>query len=380
LSIPPKPEVESLKICSHGGPDWAELRSMGLKPEEILDFSVCSNPFPSPPRIGKIIGSIAINRYPDSEATELRQCLSEKLGVAPDNILVGSGATELIRLVALAYFSQGDSVLILAPTYGEYEVACQIVGAEVFQQWGRAEDNFTLKIEETVNFIRQRRPKGIFICQPNNPTGLYLSRQEVEAVLDAGVNSLLILDEAYIAFTDGIWSSIDLLHRDNIVILRSMTKDYALAGLRLGYAVASREIIDRLRRVRPPWNVNVVAQKAGVITLDDTEHLEWCKREIRQAKQFLIDELYQIGFTLVPSGTHFSLVKVANARGFRAALLKHGILVRDCTSFGLPEYVRIAPRTMPECQRLIATIQAMRDKGEMEAIPDTGGKNGGALI
>jgi len=367
LPIPPKPEVESLKICSHGGPDWAELRSMGLKPEEVLDFSVCSNPFTSPPGIGKIIGSIAINRYPDSEATELRQCLSEKLGVAPDNILVGSGATELIRLVALAYFSQGDSVLILAPTYGEYEVACQIVRAEVIKQWSRAEDNFTLKIDETVNFIRQRCPRGIFICQPNNPTGLYLSRQEVEAVLDGGGNSLLILDEAYIAFTDRIWSSIDLLHRDNIIILRSMTKDYALAGLRLGYAVANGEVIDRLRRVRPPWNVNVLAQKAGVVALRDEGYLKRCKPKIKQAKQFLVDEFCQAGFTVVPSDTNFFLVRVGDGKTFRSALLKRGILVRDCASFELPEYVRIAPRTMPECKRLIATIQALKRGGELGA-------------
>jgi len=340
---------------------------MGLKPEEILDFSVCSNPFPPPPRIGKILSSIAINRYPDSEATELRQCLSEKLEVVPDNILVGSGATELIRLIALTYFGHGDSVLILEPTFGEYEVACQIVGAEVFKQWSRVEDNFTLKIEETVNFIRQRRPKGIFICQPNNPTGQYLSRQEVEAVLDAGVNSLLVLDEAYIAFTDGIWSSTDLLHRDSIIILRSMTKDYALAGLRLGYAVANREIIDRLRRVRPPWNVNVLAQKAGVVVLRDEGYLERCKPKIKQAKQFLVDELCRIGFTVVPSGTNFFLVRVGDVKIFRSALLKRGILVRDCASFGLPEYVRIAPLTMPECKRLIATIQALKRGGELGA-------------
>ena len=137
MSIPPRPEVENLKVCSHGGPDWTELRSLGLNPEEILDFSVCSNPFPPPPGVGEIPRSTAINCYPDSESTELRQCLSEKLGVVPDNILVGSGATELIRLVALAYFSQGDSVLILAPTYGDYEVNLLPLGnnAKSFDQF-----------------------------------------------------------------------------------------------------------------------------------------------------------------------------------------------------------------------------------------------------
>jgi len=337
---------------------------MGLAPEDILDFSVCSNPFMPPPGVRKVFDTIAINRYPDSEATEFRECLSEKLGVAPDNILAGSGATELIRLVALTYFGSGDSVLILEPTFGEYEVACKILGAEVVGQWGREELDFAHRIEETFDLIRHQHPKGVFICNPNNPTGRYLTRQEVEMVLGACGDALLILDEAYTAFVDDSWSSLDLISRGNVVIVRSMTKDYALAGLRLGYAVSNSEIINALRRVCPPWNVNTVAQKAGIAALNDTDYLERCNREIRKAKQFLVDELSRIGFTMVPSETNFFLVKVINAKDFRTALLKRGLLVRDCTSFGLPEYVRIAARTMPECQRLIAAIEAMKGKGK----------------
>ena len=360
MSLRPRPEVENLEACSHGGLNQAELRAMGFTPEAVVDFSVCSNPFMPPPEVRKVFDTIAVNRYPDSEATEFRECLSGKLEVAPDNILVGNGAVELIRLIALTYFRPGDSVLILEPTFGEYKVACQIIGAGVVSQWGREEKGFAPRIEETVNLIRRHHPRGVFVCNPNNPTGQYLSKREVEMVLDACRDGLLILDEAYVGFVDESWSSIDLIYRGNVVMVRSMTKDYALAGLRLGYAVAREEIINALRRVRPPWNVNAVAQKAGVIALDNTDHLERCKREISQAKQFLIGELYRIGFTLVPSSTNFFLVKVTDARGFRTALLRHGVLVRDCTSFGLPEYVRIAARTMPECQRLIATIQALK--------------------
>ncbi|MFC2016430.1 pyridoxal phosphate-dependent aminotransferase [Chloroflexota bacterium] len=363
----PRPEVENLEACLHGGLNQAELKAMGLTPEAVLDFSVCSNPFLSPSRVRKILNTININSYPDSEATEFRQCLSARLGVASGNILAGSGAVELIRLIALTYFGLGDSVLILEPTFGEYKVACQIIGAGVVSQWGREEESFAPRIEETLNLIRQCHPRGIFICNPNNPTGQYLTRQEVEMVLDVCEGGLLILDEAYIAFVDESWSSIDLISRGNVVIVRSMTKDYALAGLRLGYAVAHEEIINALLRVRPPWNVNAVAQKAGVIALEDTDYLEWCKQEIKNAKQFLLNELSRIGFISVPSRANFFLVKVTNAKGFRTALLRHGILVRDCTSFGLPEYVRIAARTMPECQRLITTIQVMKDKGELSA-------------
>ena len=367
MSLRPKPEIENLKVCPHGGPDYAELRAMNLTPDEVIDFSVSSNPFMPPPGIKKILNTVAINRYPDSEATELRQRLSEKLGVAPDNILAGNGAVELIHLIALTYFGHGDSVLILEPTFGECEVACQINGAVVFKQWARAEENFTPRIEETISLIRQRHPRGVFICNPNNPTGKYLSRQEVEAVLNACADSLLILDEVYIAFVDQSWSSIDLISQGNVIIVRSMTKDYALAGLRLGYTIANKEIIDSLRRGRLPWNVNVVAQKAGVIALENGDYLEQCQQKIRQAKQFLTTELHRIGFLPLPSKANFFLVRVGDGKAFRAALLKHGILVRDCTSFDLPEYVRIAPRTMPECQKLITTIEALKSKGELDA-------------
>ena len=336
------------------------MRTIGLTPEAVLDFSVCTNPFMPPPGIRKILSAIPIEQYPDSEATELRQRLSEGLGLAPENILVGSGTTELIRLIALTYFGHGDCILIHEPTYGEYEVACQIVGAEPVKLRGKEEDNFTPKLEETVNFIRDCRPRGVFICNPNNPTGKYLSRQEVELISDAIGDGLLILDEAYVAFVSESWSSADLIPKGDVIVLRSMTKDYGLAGLRLGYAIASQEIIGNLRKVCPPWNVNVIAQKVGATVLENADYFEQSKIKISEAKQFLVDGLSRLGFPILPSDTNYFLVKVGNARKFRAALLKHGILVRDCTSFGLPEYIRIAPRTMPECQKLIAAIQASR--------------------
>jgi histidinol-phosphate aminotransferase len=360
LSLPPKPEIEKLKVCPHGGINYAELKAMGLTPEAVLDFSVCSNPFMPPPGVRKTLDTTAIEQYPDSETTDLRHKLAPKLGVTAGNIMAANGSVELIRLIALTYFGQEDSVLILEPTFGEYEVACQIVGAEVVKQRGKAEDNFAPRLEETTDLIKQRRPRGIFICNPNNPTGKYLSRQQIEGILEANSDGLLILDEVYIAFVEKSWPSIDLISQGNVVILRSMTKDYALAGLRLGYALAGPEIIDNLRRVRPPWNVNILAQKAGAIALEDIVYLERSKRKVREAKQFLTNELCRLDFQLLPSDAHFFLMRVGNAKKFRTALLKHGILVRDCASFGLPEYIRIAPRTMPDCRKLIAAIKTVK--------------------
>jgi len=381
----PRPEIEQVAVCQHGGIDYAELETLGIAPQDILDFSANLNPFGPPPGVVEALFechrgepklrvkrgvSEAICHYPDSEASHLRHCLAEKLGVEAGNILVGSGSTELIRLAALAYFGNGDLVLIIEPTFGEYQIACQIAGASLIKQRLSRENNFQLNIRETVQLVKQHRPKGIFVCNPNNPTGRYLSRANFEKILDAGVDSLVILDEAYISFVDNAWSSMDLvlhssaraMERGNLLILRSMTKDYGMAGLRLGYGVASEEVIATLRRICPPWNVNALAQRAGVIAINEEEYCQRCQVDIREARGYLVAELSNLGLPPLPSEANFFLVKVGDASWFRCELLKRKILVRDCTSFGLPQYVRIAPRTLPECQRLIAAVKEVRSR------------------
>jgi len=356
----PKPNIEKLKPASHGGIDYLELEKLGISPEDVLDFSVSTNPFGPPPGIKEAMEQALVDRYPDSEATELRLLLARKLNVPAGNLLIGSGSTELIRLVATAYFGPGDLVIIPQPTYGEYELAGQLVGARVLSQPMPEETAFQLNVAETMDLVRKHRPKGVFLCNPNNPTGQYLSAEDVREILSVARDSLVILDEAYIAFTESTWVSIDLMGGNNLVILRSMTKDYALAGLRLGYAIAAEPIISVLRRVRPPWNVSSVAQKAAVYALKADGYLEECRIKIKEAKEFLVEGLKGMGLSPLPSQTNFFLVKVGDAAGFRWALFKKGILVRDCTSFGLPDYIRLAPRTLAECQKLVAAIQSLR--------------------
>jgi histidinol-phosphate aminotransferase len=359
LSLRPKRGMANLKKGHHGGINYAEIEALGINPDEILDFSVSSNPFPLPPAIKETLRTIAIEQYPDSETTELRQKLSERLGVLPENILAGSGTTELIRLITMTYFRKGDRCLILEPTYGEYEIACRMAGARIIKHRAKEEDGFIPKIDDITALIHEHQPRSTFICNPNNPTGKYFSRREIETIINASGDSLLILDEAYLAFVSKSWNSADLITRDKVITLRSMTKDYGLPGLRLGYAVACRDIIDSLRGVCPPWNVNIIAQKIGVAVLNNEEYLEQSLLQIQEAKQFLTGELSRLGFKVLPSDANYFLVKVDNARSFRNALLRRGCMVRDCSSFGLAEYVRIAPRTMPECHKLVAAIASI---------------------
>ncbi len=353
-----------MKVCHHGGPDWTELRSTGLNPEEVIDFSANLNPFGPPHGVIEALSRTDIAHYPDSEATHLRRVLAKVLGLATNNILVGNGSTELIRLAALAYFSQGDKALIIQPTFGEYEIACRVAGTLIIEQRLLPEKGFQLEVKETTELIQRHHPKGIFITNPNNPTGRYLSRADVERILDSGQESLLILDEAYLTFVDNPWSSLDLIEQGNLLILRSMTKDYALAGLRLGYGVARKDVIETLSRIRPPWNVNTVAQQAGIIALHDEEYMKQCQTRIKQAKEYLVAELSRLNLAPIPHEASFFLVKVDSSSDFRRRLLKHKILVRDCTSFGLPGYIRIAPRTLPECHQLVETIEKIKGAGK----------------
>ncbi len=353
----PRANIAKLTPAIHGGINCRELTQLGISPESVLDFSVSLNPFGPPPGIREALDGVSITDYPDSESAELTQLLAKKLDLSLERILIGNGSTELIRLITSAYLDTGDRVLMPRITYAEYEVASHIAGAEVITQPVREETNFKLDIAETIDLIRRHHPRVIFLCNPNNPTGQYLSREEVKSILSVSGDSLIVIDEAYIAFTDDLWPSTDLVNSGNLVILRSMTKDYALAGLRLGYAVAAEPIISVLKRVRPPWNVNAVAQKAGIIALNANDYLEECRHKIRQARQFLVEELTNLGLPSLPSPTNFFLVKVGKATEFRQALLRKGVLVRDGTSFGLPDYIRLAPRTLPECWKLIKAIK-----------------------
>lgn len=355
--LSPKPWLSRLSPAVHGGPSHRELGELGLRSENVLDFSVSTNPFGPPPGIEKALAETEIGVYPDTEATELRETLARELEVSTANLIVGSGSTELIRLAATAYFGPGDAVLIPQPTYGEYETAVILVNAAPLKPVARPEAHFRFDPEQLRDIISRHRPRGIFLGNPNNPTGAYLSREAVAEIIAAAPETLVILDEAYLAFTEGARSSLGLISKGNLLVLRSMTKDYALAGLRLGYAVASEAIIAALERVKPPWNVSSLAQKAGIFALRQKGYLESCGKKIKRARDFLMRELAGLGFEVLPSSTNFFLVRVNGATGFRKKLLKEGILVRDATSFGLPQHIRLAPRRLSECRALLRAIK-----------------------
>jgi histidinol-phosphate aminotransferase len=345
-----------VKPAAHGALDFAELERLGIEPDDALDFSVNSNPFGPPPQVWDAIRQTPLERYPDRESIALRRALSERLEISPEQILVGNGTAELIQLAAFAFLQKGDHALIVEPTFGEYERSVRLMGANIHRWRAIAQNGFIPSPEKIHKRLRQREMRVVFLCNPNNPTGQVISNEALGAWADEFPETLFIVDEAYLAFVKGM-SSVVALKRKNILILRSMTKDYAIAGLRLGYAVADEAIIQSLVNVRPAWNVNALAQSAGLAALQDEAYQNSTLAQLRQEKDFLLNGLTELGFAFVPSHTQFFLLPVENATLIRQNLLHNSILVRDCTSFGLPNYVRISPRTRTENLRLLEVLK-----------------------
>jgi histidinol-phosphate aminotransferase len=244
-------------------------------------------------------------------------------------------------------------MLVLEPTYGEYAHIGQLVGAEIARLQTRQKDGFRPPIDVLAAMLQRLRPRLTFLCNPNNPTGVYLGRSAIERLLAANPDGLLVIDEAYVGFVERAWDAMSLLGTGRVALLRSMTKDYALAGLRLGYLLAEPDVIDAVRCVRPPWNVNAIAQAAGVVALQEMAYSSETIRRTREAAQVLCRDLAALGLDVWPSDSHFFLVRVRDASETRRALLHRGILVRDCASFGLPDFVRVAARLPKENERLV---------------------------
>ena len=342
----------------HGGLDTAELRELGLQAQEMIDFSSNINPLGTSERVRQAADDADLSAYPDRDCLALREALAERLGVGTDHLLVGNGSTELIHLIARARLREGTACLIFEPTFGEYEAAASLAGAVILRVSAREAHDFSWSIGSAERFIRRSRPGLVFLCNPNNPTGLYLDCERVEQIRSAiGSDGLLVLDDAYVSLSQDRWDSVQLIESGNVVILRSMTKEHALAGVRLGFMVAKPELIQEVRRFQPAWSVNSVALAAGLAALEDEEHIEAARPIIQTAKAYLYSQFTAMGLEFTPSATSFLIVKVGDAARVRTELMRKGIAVRDCASFGLPEHIRVAVRRQEECELLVSALR-----------------------
>lgn len=345
MGVAPRPHLAAIRPAVHGGPNLAELSELGLRPEDVLDFSVNTNPAPVPDGLRQAIASADPTTYPDGESRLLREAAAGAYRVSPEQVLAGNGSSELIWLAALAYLGHGDRVLVRQPTFGEYEIASRVAGACVIRYESELEPALV-----------EHRPKAAFVCNPNNPTGDRLEPEVLRRLAGAYPETLFVVDEAYADFAAGRPTLIGPEMPDNVIVLRSLTKFSALAGLRVGLAFAQPRVVDALRKVKPPWNVNAVAQAAGEYALRHPEllpDLAW----LHAARDELMQGLRRLGLAPLPTDCNFFLVPIGDAAGIRRKLLGCGCLVRDCASFGLPDHIRIAARSPEDNAKLLAAFE-----------------------
>jgi threonine-phosphate decarboxylase len=360
--------IKNFKPCVHGGEVLDAAGKTGLRREQILDFSSSVNPLGSSRNALEAAekGFAEIPAYPDSNSTELRQAIAGHFsGITKSNVVVGNGSTELIYLFAEAFLKKGEVALIPAPTFGEYESAVRKTGETA--KFVKLDRNFNV---DAAGFIHEMvGAKIVFLCNPNNPTSILISNETLTAIIEKAMkqDTLVFLDEDFLEFVENekALSFIGKIKRyPNLFILRSFTKIYGLTGLRVGYGIASEEIVSVLSCAKIPWNVNCLAQVAAVVALKDEEHLKGTRELIKKEKTQLLAELEKFGgFKVYPADANFFFIDIRKtgltATELANRLLSQGILIRDCTSFhGLDQYyVRVAVKTHSENEHLVEALK-----------------------
>ena len=350
-------EIANHKTVAHGGIYSAGL---GYDPK-IIDFSSNINPLGYPASIKNQLEKSYqfFSIYPDPDSTNLRNYLEKYTGIPKDQIIVGNGATEIIYNFCQA-FLKGCKVLIPIPTFGEYESAAKLHDASVNVLKTMDLNHDTSKLVAAI-------PKNdcVFVCNPNNPTGSLIKRKNLLKIVEsAHRNSVLVfVDECFIDISSNPKESLvsHLKEFDNLFILKSLTKSFGLAGLRVGYGLGNKKMTQVLQKIKIPWNVNGFAQEIAIKALSDRSHLSKTRKVISQERNFLRKSISKInGFTCYNSETNFILVKSKiDSKQLQKKLLKKDILIRDCSTFrGLNnKFIRVAVRTHRENLKLVHALK-----------------------
>ncbi len=344
-----------------GRPISEVKRELGLR--QVVKLASNENPYPPSPKVIEAITRAAqdLNRYPDGYCYELRRAVAEFLHVDRDDLIFGNGSDEIIIMAQRAFVEPGDEVIVSHPSFMVYSIGAQALGAvtRVIPMKDFRHDLAAITAAVT------DRTKIIFIDNPGNPAGTYVPSDELKGFLDSVPSDVLVfLDEAYYEYAverDDYPRTIPWLSQyPNLVVARTFSKMYGLAGLRVGYAAASAEVVDLLNRVREPFNVNSLAQVAAVAALRDRRYYEGIRREFLGERQRVCAALEEMGIPYVPSATNFVLMNVgAFGPGVADRLLGAGVIVRDMRAWGLEAYIRItigSARENNKCLRALQTV------------------------
>jgi histidinol-phosphate aminotransferase len=343
---------------AHGGPVAAELAALGVDPRRVVDFSVNINPYGPASEMVQAISAAPLAAYPDREARAARQALAEACGVPPGEVVVGPGAADLLWTAARALLAPADAALVVEPTFGELRAAALAARARVHEWRGAAADGFALDVAAVVAAARAISARLVSLGAPNNPTGQPVSPAQITALARALPASVVVVDESFLSLSEGHADAAERLP-DNVVRVRSLTKEHAIAGVRVGYLLARPALAARIEAARPPWSTSTATQAAARASAGLAAFVSDSRARLLADRRALDAELRALGLAPLPSVTCFCLVPVDRASDLRRRLLAgHAVLVRDCTSFGLPGFMRLAARPAADRRRLLAALAA----------------------
>ncbi|MFP3867974.1 MAG: histidinol-phosphate transaminase [Desulfobacteraceae bacterium] len=334
--------IATLAAYTPGKPLEELERELGIS--GAIKLASNENPLgPSPLALKAIHSQLAnLNRYPDSGAYYLKQRLSRHLGIRPEQLILGNGSDEILELIVRTFLQPGEEVLSFTPSFLIYGLLTQGAGG-IFRPLPLKD--FRVDLEALIQALTPRS-KIIIINNPNNPTGTAIYRTEWENFLKALPSGVIVvLDEAYIDFVESpeVPSGLEYLTEDLPLIgLRTFSKAYGLAGLRVGYGYGPSELIDYLNRMRQPFNVNSLAQVAARSALDDQEFLRRTRQVVKEGLNYLCQELNRLGIEYIPTQANFLLIRVnRDGQELFQLMLREGVIIRAMNSYNLPEYIRV---------------------------------------
>jgi histidinol-phosphate aminotransferase len=344
MEFPFKKSLREIIPYEPGRPIDEVKRELSL--EKVIKLASNENPFGTSDKITEAIAKAArdVNRYPDGGCFYLRKALSEKLSVPAENIVFGNGSDELIVLALRAFVEKGQEVIVSDPTFLVYKIASKIAEAGVISVPVRS---FKYDLEKMLEAITPRTAM-IFIANPENPTGTYISSGELEEFIEKVPSHVVVfIDEAYYEFARGgdYPESLPLTARKdrNVIVSRTFSKAYGLAGLRIGYVVSGKGICDELNKVREPFNVNSVAQAAAIAALDDEAGLKRSLELVTKEKEKLREAFKEMDVEFVPSATNFILINTKrDSKKIFKIMLEKGIIVREMSSWSLRGFIRVS--------------------------------------
>jgi histidinol-phosphate aminotransferase len=355
------PVLKNLPVYTPGRPIEEVAREVGLPAADIIKLASNENPLgPSPAALAAMQRTLAnLHLYPDGNAFYLKEKLAAKLDLKPGNLILGNGSNEIIEFVGHALMGPGAEVIVSQYCFAIYPIVARLFGAELVTVPAR---NYGHDLPAMLAAVTPRT-KVIFVANPNNPTGTLAPRADVvRLVNEVPEHVLLVMDEAYIEFLEGPVDLLPLLRRGekpNLLIMRTFSKIFGLAGLRLGYGVGQPELVAALEKIRQPFNINSIAQAGAIAALDDEEHMAKTRANNAQGLKFFEQGLRQLGLEYIPSSANFILVRVTDGQRIFNELQKQGVIVRPLGGYQLPEWIRISIGTAQENSRCLAALKKL---------------------